>query len=108
MKNLLIGLMVIFTIILGLGASFMSVGWFNYLINDIMVVIGLIGFFVTAKKYCKVSSGNSKKRITSEDEEFKSFKKMVEANKLKDNGTDIDRQVEILKEKNIKLSDNKE
>lgn len=107
MKNLLLGLMIIFSIILGLGASFMSVGFFNYIVNDIMVVVGLIGVFATAKKYCKVSSNNNKESITFEDEEFKTFKNAVEANKLKDNGTDIDRQVKILKENDIELSDNK-
>lgn len=106
MEKLLIGLMVIFTIILGLGVSFMTYGFFNYIINDIMVIVGLIGFFIAARKYCKKSS-ESKELITFEDEEFKTFKNMVGVNKLKDNGTDIDAQVKILKEKNIKLSDNK-
>lgn len=53
MKKILLVLLIIFTIILGLGLSFMEAGMCEPPINIIMVIIGLIGTFITGFKLSK-------------------------------------------------------
>lgn len=43
-------------------------------------------------------------KIKKDSREFKNFKEVVERNKLRDSGTDIDKMVQVLKENNIMLS----
>lgn len=61
MKKILLALLIIFTIILGFGLSFMEAEMCEPPINIIMVIIGLIGTFITGFKLSVKEHKNKEK-----------------------------------------------
>ncbi len=104
MGKLLLILIVVFLMVYSLGlGSFFSV---NFL-NIALIIIGLVGCIITTIILGKRLENIRKKRIDDTEKQLDALKKLVDRNKLKDNGTDIDELVRILKENDIELSDNK-
>lgn len=75
--------------------------------NIALIIIGLVGCIITTIILGKRLENIRKKRIDDTEKQLDALKKLVDRNKLKDNGTDIDELVRILKENDIELSDNK-
>lgn len=64
----------------------------------IMVIIGLIGTFITGFKLCIKSEDYKKDTEEVQQRQLDEITKVVNRNKLKDNGIDIDEAVKTIKE----------
>ena len=106
MQKMLLTLIMMFTVMLGLGLSFMEYRMFSPTLNLIMIIIGILGVFITGFKFCKKSESVRIKRNDTKEAQLNAIKKVAHSIKLKDSGVDIDEEIEILKKNDIKIKCN--
>lgn len=95
MEILLLILILAFLIVYSLGLGSLNIA---------LIVIGLVGCFTVTIILGKRLENMRKKRLEYEKKQIETLKKLVDRNKLKDAGTDIDELVRILKENDIHLN----
>lgn len=106
MQKMLLTLIMMFTVMLGLGLSFMEYRMFSPTLNLIMIIIGILGAFITGFKFCKKAENIRKKRNDTKEVQLDAIRKVAHSIKLKDSGVDIDEEIEILKKNDIKIKCN--
>lgn len=72
-------------------------------INIILIVIGIVGTLAAGIFLSINLEKYRKERLEKEERDIEILKKLVDQIKLKDNGPDIDEQIRVLKENNIKV-----
>lgn len=98
MEILLLILILVFLMVYSLGlGSFFSVNL------NIALIIGLAGCIIATIILGKRLENKRKKRIEDGEKQIDALKKLVDRNKLKDEGTDIDELIKTLKEQDIKV-----
>lgn len=97
MQKMLLTLIMMFTIMFGLGLSFMEYRMFSPTLNLIMIIIGVLGAFITGFKFCKKAENIRKERNDIEKAQLNAISEVVDSIKLKDSGVDIDEEIETLK-----------
>lgn len=98
MEKILVALSIIFAVFFSSGLSFLEYGMFNPTISLILTVIGILGLIITILILYKLGALDKKR----ENEQLEVLKKVVDSNKLKDDGTDIDKVIKVVREKDIK------
>lgn len=98
---MLLILIMMFTIMFGLGLSFMGYKMSSPTLNLIMIIIGIFGAFITGLEFCKKAENIRKERNDTKESQLNAIRKVVDSTKLKDSGVDIDEEIEIIKENDI-------
>lgn len=99
MEILLLILIIAFLMVFSLGlGSFFSVN-----LNIALIIIGLAGYIIATIILGKRLENKRKKRIEDGEKQIDALKKLVDINKLKDDGTDIDELIKTLKEQDIQV-----
>lgn len=99
MEILLMILILVFLMVYSLGLG----SFFSANLNIALIIIGLAGCIITTVILGKRLENKRKKRIEDREKQIDALEKLVDRNKLKDDGTDIDELIKTLKEQDIQV-----